>query len=317
MPVIMTALDLKTPMTSEDTMSDLSGKTTIVVGASRGLGHGIAVAFAEAGAPVVAVSRTAAVFPEQGPGPIQPEIADAGEATAAASLLDRYEPQIIILVAGASPHMRPLQQQTWETFSVNWETDVRITFHWLREALLTPLRPGSRVVVLSSGAALNVGGSPLSGGYAGAKATQRFITGYAQGEANRAGLDIVFTTVLPRFAPLTGVGLPAVQAYAARARQSVEEYLQQTGPLVTPGIAGTALVELVQADAATVAPAYLLTGAGLQKLPRLSRNHTTACCRSPCTVANRPASYSARRSSEDVRSLARPLSSHPRPSLKA
>ena len=70
-----------------------------------------------------------------------------------ASLLDRYEPQAVILVAGATPHMRPLQQQTWETFSVNWETDVRIAFHWLREALLKPLPPGSRVVVVSSGAA--------------------------------------------------------------------------------------------------------------------------------------------------------------------
>jgi 3-oxoacyl-[acyl-carrier protein] reductase len=248
-------------------MSELSGGTTIVVGASRGLGRGIATAFAKAGAPVVAVSRTAAAFPEpaEGTGTIQPEIADAADATVAGSLLDRYEPKAIILVAGASPHMLPLRQQTWETFSVNWQTDVQIAFHWLREALLKPLRPGSRVVVISSGAAL--AGSPLSGGYAGAKATQRFITGYAQDEAKRAGLDINFTTVLPRFAPMTGVGRPAVQAYAARAGQSVEEYLQQMGPLVTPEIAGTALVELVQADAATVAPAYLLTGAGLQKLP--------------------------------------------------
>ena len=99
--------------------------------------------------------------------------------------------------------------------SINWQTDVRIAFHWLREALLKPLRPGSRVVVVSSGAAL--AGSPLSGGYAGAKATQRFITGYAQEEARRAGLDITFTAVLPRITPLTDLGRPAVQAYAARA----------------------------------------------------------------------------------------------------
>jgi NAD(P)-dependent dehydrogenase (short-subunit alcohol dehydrogenase family) len=248
-------------------MRDLSGRTTVVVGASRGLGRGIATAFAEAGAPVVAVSCTAAALPEpaNGAGTIQPEIADAGEATAAASLLDRYEPEAVILTAGARPHIRPLQQQTWETFSVNWQTDVRIAFHWLREALLKPLRPGSRVVVISSGAAL--GGSPLSGGYAGAKATQRFVTGYARDEAKRAGLDITFTTVLPRLTPLTDLGRPAVRAYAARAGQSEEEYLQQLGPLVTPEIAGTALVELVQADAADVAPAYLLTGAGLEKLP--------------------------------------------------
>ena len=140
----------------EDGMSDLSGTTTIVVGASRGLGRGIATAFAEAGAPVVAVSRTAAAFPEpaNGAGTIQREVADAGDATVAGRLLDRYEPEAVILVAGASPHMRPLQHQTWETFSVNWQTDVRIAFHWLREALLKPLRPGSRVVVISSGAAL-------------------------------------------------------------------------------------------------------------------------------------------------------------------
>jgi NAD(P)-dependent dehydrogenase (short-subunit alcohol dehydrogenase family) len=69
--------------------------------------------------------------------------------------------------------------------------------------------------VISSGAAVQ--GSPLSGGYAGAKATQRFISAYAQEEARRAGLDITFTAVLPRITPLTDLGRPAVQAYAARA----------------------------------------------------------------------------------------------------
>jgi 3-oxoacyl-[acyl-carrier protein] reductase len=40
-------------------MRDLSGYTTIVVGASRGIGRRIATAFAETGAPVVAVSEPA------------------------------------------------------------------------------------------------------------------------------------------------------------------------------------------------------------------------------------------------------------------
>jgi 3-oxoacyl-[acyl-carrier protein] reductase len=250
-------------------VSELSNRSTIVVGASRGLGRGIATAFAEAGASVVAVSRNAAAFaePANGAGTIQEEVADAGDATVAASLLDRHEPEAVVLVAGASPHMRPLQQQTWETFSVNWQSDVRIAFHWLREALLKPLRPGSRVVVISSGAALNPNGSPLSGGYAGAKATQRLITMYARDEANRAGLDITFTAVFPYFAPQTDVGRPAVRAYAARAGQPLEEFLQQQGSLVTPEIAGNALVELMRADAATVASGYRLSGTGLQKLP--------------------------------------------------
>jgi 3-oxoacyl-[acyl-carrier protein] reductase len=249
-------------------MNDLTGKTAIVVGASRGLGRGIATTLASAGAPVIAVSRTEAEFPKpaDGTGTIQPEIADAGDPTVPARLLDRYEPHAIVLVAGATPHMRPLQQHTWETFSVNWHTDVRVAFHWLREVLLTPLRPGGRVVVVSSGAAVNPNGSPLSGGYAGAKATQRLITAYAQDEAQRVGLDVTFTAVLPQFAPQTAVGRAAVQAYAARAGAPADTYVPREDH-VTPEIAGAALVELLQADPTALALAYRLTAAGLQELP--------------------------------------------------
>jgi NAD(P)-dependent dehydrogenase (short-subunit alcohol dehydrogenase family) len=255
------------PLNHHSADTGLAEKATLVVGASRGLGAGIAKAFAAAGAPVVAVARTARGLADVADvaGVIQPQIADAADPTVAGSLLDRHEPQVLVLVAGATPLMRPLQQQTWETFSVNWHSDVRIAFHWLREALLKPLRPGSRVIVLSSGAAL--AGSPLSGGYAGAKATQRFITGYAREEAARAGLGITFSAVLPRITPLTDLGRPAVQAYAARSGKPEQEYLEQFGEPLTPEIAGAALLSLATADAATVAPAYMLSGAGLQDLP--------------------------------------------------
>ncbi len=254
-------------MDTQTSTSDLSGRTTVVVGASRGLGRGIAHAFAEAGASVVAVARTAPALAElaaTSPN-IRTEVADAADATAAWSLLDTYEPDVLILVAGANPVMRPLQYQTWETFSVNWNTDVKIAFSWLREALLKPLRPGSRVVVVSSGAAIN--GSPASGGYAGSKATQRFIAGYAQDESRRAGLGITVTAVLPRMSAFGDVGRRGVRAYAARGGQTEEEYLKQLGEPLTPEMAGAALLDLVQADPATIAPGYLLTGAGLQKLP--------------------------------------------------
>lgn len=245
---------------------DLSQRTTMVVGASRGFGRGIATAFAEAGLPVIAVARTASELSRlaAATGRIQAEVADAGEAGVPGKLLGRHEPDNLIVVAGASPPSRPLHEHTWETFSVNWHTDVRIAFHWLREALLKPLRPGSRVIVVSSGAAVN--GSPLSGGYAGAKATQRFITAYAQDEAQRAGLGITFTAVLPQLTPATGLGLTAVRAYAARAGRTVEEHLRHLGDPLTPPAAGTALLELAQLDAAALAPAYLLTSNGLRTL---------------------------------------------------
>jgi NAD(P)-dependent dehydrogenase (short-subunit alcohol dehydrogenase family) len=242
-------------------MTDLSKTTTLVVGASRGLGHGIAEAVAAAGSAVVAVSRTPASF---GPA-VTAEIADATDEATAARLLTDHDPDAVVLVAGASPTMLPLHEQTWETFSANWNADVRIAFGWLRAALRQPLRPGARVVVVSSGAA--VAGSPLSGGYAGAKATQRFMAGYARQEAERSGLEITFTAVLPKLTPLTELGRPAVRAYAARAGQSEEEYLRQLGEPLTPEGAGAAVVALLGRDAASIVPAWLLTAEGLQPLP--------------------------------------------------
>jgi NAD(P)-dependent dehydrogenase (short-subunit alcohol dehydrogenase family) len=248
-------------------MSDLSDKTTLVVGASRGVGRGIAHAFAAAGAPVVAVARTGPALAELAAttANIHTEVADAADPTVAWSLLDQYAPEVLILVAGANPVMRPLHHQTWDTFSVNWHTDVKIAFNWLRGALLRPLPPDSRVVVVSSGAALF--GSPASGGYAGAKATQRFIAAYAQDESRRAGLDITVTAVMPRMTPFGEVGRRGVRAYAARGGQTEEAYLEQLGEVLTPEVAGSALVDLVRAEPATTASEYLLTAAGLQQLP--------------------------------------------------
>jgi 3-oxoacyl-[acyl-carrier protein] reductase len=245
-------------------MNDLSGKTTVVVGASRGLGRGIARAFAEAGAPVVAVARNAAELAELAAASanITTEVADAAEEAVPESLLDKYEPEVLVVVAGASPVIGALQDQTWETFSVNWHADVKIAFGWLRAMLRKPLSPGSRVVVVSSGAAIN--GSPATGGYAGAKATQRFIAGYAQEESRRAGLGITVTTVLPRMTPFGEVGRQGIHAYAARSGQTEEEFTRQLGEPLTSEKAGSALVDLVRADPAGTAPGYVLTGAGLQ-----------------------------------------------------
>jgi NAD(P)-dependent dehydrogenase (short-subunit alcohol dehydrogenase family) len=247
-------------------MGDTAARRTLVVGAGRGLGRGIASAFAAAGAPVIAVARTAteldslaATSPN-----LVAEVADAADASAAERLIETDAPANLILVAGAVPVMRPLQDQSWETFSTNWDADVKIAFTWLREALLKPLAPGSRVVVVSSGAAVK--GSPGSGGYAGAKATQRFIAAYADGESRRLGLGITVNAVLPKMTPFGEVGKRGIEAYAARDGVSEEDYVQKLGEPLTPEVAGSAIVELVEADPATTSAAYMLTAAGLRPL---------------------------------------------------
>jgi hypothetical protein len=86
-------------------MSDLWGRTTLVVGASRGLGRGIAGAFAQAGAAVVAVARTGPALAELATTSptIRTEVADATDPTVAQRLLDQYRPEVLILVAGRHP----------------------------------------------------------------------------------------------------------------------------------------------------------------------------------------------------------------------
>ncbi len=244
--------------------TDLSGTTALVTGASRGFGRAIATTLSQAGAHVVGVardrSRLAELCAELGDG-FTPVAADAADPVLAGQLIDAYRPRTLMLAAGASPLARQLQRHTWESFSRNWEVDVRHVFGWTREALLAPLDPGSVVIAFSSGAAVR--GSPLSGGYAGAKATIRFIAAYASDEASRNRLGIRFTSVLPQLTPATDLGAAAVAGYAARQGAEISDYLAALGPLLTPEQVGRAVADLAT-DPGYDQGAYLLTAAGLR-----------------------------------------------------
>ena len=176
--------------------------TAIVTGASRGFGRAIAAGLAATGAHVVGVARDAAALDEvqrELGASFTPVVADVTDADLAARLIAEHRPGLLVLNAGATPHAATIQHQTWETFSANWQVDVRHVFEFVRAALLAPLEPGSVVVSVSSGAARQ--GSPMSGGYAGAKATVRFISGYAAAESDRNSLGIRFVSVLPTADP--------------------------------------------------------------------------------------------------------------------
>ena len=123
---------------------------------------------------------------------------------------------------------------------------------------------GADVVAVSSGAALF--GSPLSGGYAGAKAAIRFITGYAADESARDGLGIRFVSVLPKLTPATDLGAAAVAAYARRAGIDVDEFIRGQGPALTPEHVGKHLADLASSTDHP-AGAYLLTPDGLSSAP--------------------------------------------------
>ena len=242
---------------------ELSGTTALVTGASRGFGRAIAVALSKHGAHVVGVARDRGRLEElhgQLGGTFTPVAADAADPVVAGQLLDKYRPRTLVLNAGAAPLPRPVHRQTWQTFSRNWDVDVQHVFNWTREALLLPLQPGSAVIAFSSGAAVN--GSPLSGGYAGAKATIRFIASYAADESGRNALGIRFTSVLPQLTPETDLGAAGVAAYATRQGVDIPAFLDRLGPALTPEQVGTAIVDIATA-AADDRDAYLLTATGL------------------------------------------------------
>jgi len=249
----------------------LAGTTAVVTGAGRGFGRAIATALVGAGARVVGVARTREALEQvresldvSGTGAFVPYAADATDPNVAGVVLDEYRPNLLVLNAGANPLSRPLHHHTWETFSAPWHVDVKQAFHWTREALLMPLAPGSLVVAMSSGAA--VLGSPISGGYAGAKATVRFVMAYAADESERGGLGIRFTAVLPRLTPATELGERAVAAYAARAGLDVETFVKEHSPVLTAERVGEAILELAT-DPAPPRAASMLTAAGLTPAP--------------------------------------------------
>ena len=242
---------------------DLSATTAIVTGASRGFGRGIATALAQAGARVAGVARDGARLEElraQLGGGFTPVAADAADPVVAGQLIDAYRPGVLVLNAGARPLSRPQQQHTWQTFSRNWEVDVQHAFGWTREALLAP---GSAVIAFSSGAAIN--GSPLSGGYAGAKAAIRFLTAYAAAESDRSALGIRFAAVLPQLTPATELGAAAVAAYAARQGADLAAFVEAMGPALTLEQVGKAIVDIVT-DPGLSQVAYQLSAAGLSPL---------------------------------------------------
>jgi NAD(P)-dependent dehydrogenase (short-subunit alcohol dehydrogenase family) len=241
-------------------------KTAVVTGGSRGLGRGVVQALVAHGMRVVAVARDGAPLQALARelADVEPVVADAADEFVAARLLQERQPDLVVLVAGASPLLRPLHHHSWETFSQNWEVDAKSTFVWLRNALLLPMRPGSHIVIVSSTAAIN--GSLLSGGYAGAKRTQWFMAEYALQEVRRLKLGLHIHCLLPTLNPNTDLGRAAIAAYAERAGVSKDEFAKRVAPHLTPAIMGEAVVELHSNPARWDKLAYQIGGQGLKPL---------------------------------------------------
>lgn len=226
-------------------MAHLAGKKVVVTGGSRGLGLGIVEALCAREAQVTVVAKDAQrlrdVRERLG---VDVIAGDVSEEAVARSVLESVRPTVLVLNAGVVPGLGPIQEQTWEGFSRTWNTDVKAGFHWVQHALRLPLAPGSRVLISSSGAAVN--GSPLSGGYAGGKRMLWLLAQYANGMAEELGLQIAFQTIVPRqIIGETEHGRSAAQAYAKRKGVSVESFLAGFGAPMAPRQVGEHIVSIL------------------------------------------------------------------------
>jgi NAD(P)-dependent dehydrogenase (short-subunit alcohol dehydrogenase family) len=221
-------------------------KNVVVTGGSRGLGLGLVEALVEQGARVTIVARgLEALEAAKSRLGVATIAADVTDKATAYRILGEVRPDILVLNAGATPRMGRLDQLSWEDFSVPWETDVKAGLYWLQAALNLPLSPGARVLVGSSGAAVN--GSQMSGGYGGSKRMLWFMAKYANGVAKEKELGIRFQVIAPRQMILgTGTGDAAASAYAASMGITPEQFVSRFGAAMPPRTFGAQVVSVLE-----------------------------------------------------------------------
>ena len=227
----------------------MSIERALVIGAGSGVGQATAGALTAAGAHVLAAGR-------------ERDATDPAQVTA---LLTEADPDLVVVAAGARPHMASIDEQSWESFSLVWEVDVKIAFEFGRAALARPLRPGSTVVIVSSGAGLD--GSPLSGGYAGAKRMQMFLASYLQRESDARGLGIRFVALAPRQLLVgTAIGDAATDAYGAAVGKPAEEYMKRFPVPLEPAGVARAILAIATGSEHRDATQLAVTGTGIAEI---------------------------------------------------
>lgn len=236
-------------------------KKALIIGGSRGVGRDLSLKLAKAGVRTASVARNAADLDSlsaEAPA-IETVACNAADNGVAERLLADHAPDLLLLVGGHNPKMQSITDMSWADFSAAWEIDTKIAFCFTRAALLAPMSEGSAIVSFASGAA--IGGSPLSGGYAGAKRMQHLVSNYGQWEADRRSLGLTFTTIYPKqLIAGTRIADQAASAYADARSMSAEQFMSQWDQPLTPQFIGDQVMELLQQEAGSAT--YGITAAG-------------------------------------------------------
>lgn len=237
-------------------------RTALIIGGSRGVGRALSLRLDGQGVRTIAAARNPSDLDRlRNAAPkVETRALDASADGTAERLMADIAPDLLILVGGHRPKMMSLSELSWQEFSAAWNIDTKIAFEFTGAALRAPMRPGGAIVSFASGAA--IGGSPLSGGYAGAKRMQHLISDYGRWEAQRRDLDLTFYTIYPKqLIAGTVIADHASAAYAAARSISQEQFMSQwEKPLSADQVAEHVVALLGTADNAGT---YTITGAGV------------------------------------------------------
>ena len=240
-------------------MTSFDGKRAVVIGGSSGVGAATVRALNAQGCRVTAVARRADGLRALGVESVQ---GDAEDPTLAERLFRELRPDVTVLTAGVTPPMGAIDELDWETFSQTWNGDVKASFHLVKQALRLPLAPGASVVLVSSGAA--IGGSPKSGGYAGAKRMQWLLADYAQKVSDARKLGIRFACVLPKqLIEGTTIAARASATYAEAMGITAETYMKRWDVPLDVDKVAAAILGAVDAPGGS---AIAVTGKGVEPL---------------------------------------------------
>ena len=250
-------------------MTSLRGKTAVVIGGSSGVGKATVRALISEGVRTTAVARGAdrlrALEVEIGNG-LATLPGDASDPTLAGRVLRELKPDLVVLAAGITPRMARVDEFDWESFSETWNGDLKASFLFIQQALTLPLAPGSSVVLVSSGAA--IGGSWLSGGYAGAKRMQWWLADYAQKVSDEKKLGIRAVAVLPKqLIEGTTIGARAAATYGAVNGTTAEAYMKRFDVPLDVDKVAAAILTALRGDVPAGVNAIAVTGAGVEPLP--------------------------------------------------
>ena len=235
-------------------MQNLNGTRIVITGGSQGLGLAMVEALVASDANVTAIGRDRANLSAAERAGAAVIAGDATDATLMNKVVCEELPDVLILNAGTRLPIKPIDQLSWDEFSIVWNTDVKAGLVGIQAALQTPMKPGSRVLVMSSGAAMVLAvpfikpdDLSLSGGYIGAKRMLWFMAHSANKVSRDCDLGIHFQVLAPlQLIPGTTLGHQVAAACAEIEGVSIEELvMQRYGSILRPAQIGEQVAEIL------------------------------------------------------------------------